>query len=346
MQNLTIIRPDDWHVHLRDDVALTAVVADTAKRFGRAMVMPNLWPPIFTVEQAQAYRQRILAALPANSRFTPLMTLYLSENTTPQMIEEAHASGIIHGIKYYPVGATTHAEAGVRHLDKLLATLDTMAQLAMPLLVHGEVTDIDVDIFDREAAFIERVLSPLLEQLPNLRVVLEHITTEQAVHFVWRSPENIAATITAHHLLLNRNALFAGSLQPHHYCLPILKREKHREALLAAATSAHPRFFLGTDSAPHAQSHKQKSCGCAGIYSAHLGIELYAQAFDSVGAIDRLEAFASRFGALFYRLPANSDSITLARTPKLVPKSLPFLDNDPLIPLYAGEAIDWQLVES
>ncbi len=339
---LTLTRPDDWHLHLRDGDALAAVVNHSAKRFGRAVIMPNLVPAVTTVASALDYRARILEQLPADTRLEPLMTLYLTDSTPIEEIERAAATPEVIGVKLYPAGATTHSDAGVTDLSRLQPILEAMASLDLPLLIHGEVTDPAIDIFDREAHFIERVLRPLLDHHPQLRVVLEHITTAQGVHFVRDAPQNVAATITPHHLLLNRNALFQGGIQPHHYCLPILKREHHREALLEAATSAHPRFFLGTDSAPHARSTKESGCGCAGIYSAHAAIELYAEAFDSVGALDRLEGFASHFGADFYRRPRNTTTITLKRQPWMVPESFPYGDGEHLRPFRGGEQVSWR----
>jgi dihydroorotase len=343
MQTLTLTRPDDWHLHLRDGGALAAVLPDTARRFGRAIVMPNLKPPVTTVEQAEAYRQRILAALPAAMAFEPLMTLYLTDSMPPTEIDKARASGFIHAVKLYPAGATTHSDAGVTDLAKCRETLARMESLGLPLLVHGETTDPAVDVFDREAVFLERVLSPLLQDFPGLKVVLEHVTTKEGVDFVTVAGANVVATITAHHLLLNRNAIFAGGIRPHHYCLPVLKRESHRRALLAAATSGNPKFFLGTDSAPHAKGVKETACGCAGCYTAHAGIELYAEAFDAAGALDRLEGFASHFGADFYGLPRNSATITLRRESWQVPAALPY-GSDMLVPLRAGETIGWRLI--
>jgi len=340
---LTLLRPDDWHLHLRDGAALAAVLPDTARRFARAIVMPNLKPPVTTVALAAAYRQRILAALPAGRDFTPLMTLYLTDNTLPGEIAAAQASGFVHAVKYYPAGATTNSDAGVTDLKKCMATLAQMEKLGMPLLLHGEVTDPAVDIFDREAVFIDTVLTPLLQAFPALKVVLEHITTAQGAQFVRDAGANVAATITAHHLLLNRNAMFAGGIRPHHYCLPVLKREHHRQALVAAATSGSPKFFLGTDSAPHSQSTKEAACGCAGCYTAHAAIELYAEAFDAANALDKLEAFASFYGADFYGLPRNTEKITLLREAQAVPARLAYLPDDALIPLRAGESIAWRL---
>jgi dihydroorotase len=343
MDTLTITRPDDWHLHLRDGAALAAVLPDTARRFGRAIVMPNLKPPVTTVALAAAYRDRIIEARPAGSKFEPLMTLYLTDNLPASEIDLARASGFVHAVKLYPAGATTNADAGVTDLARCRATLARMETLGLPLLVHGEATDPAVDVFDREAVFIERVLAPLLLDFPGLRVVLEHVTTRDGVDFVLGAGTNVAATITAHHLLLNRNAIFQGGLRPHHYCLPVLKRELHRQALVAAATSGNPKFFLGTDSAPHGRSTKEAACGCAGCYTAHAGIELYAEAFAAAGALDRLEGFASHFGADFYGLPRNRERITLVRRPVAVPAALPYLDQDPLVPLRAGESVAWSL---
>jgi dihydroorotase len=346
MQTLTIIRPDDWHLHLRDGEAMQAVLPDTARRFARAIVMPNLRPPVTTVAQAAAYRERILAALATmapGATFEPLMTLYLTDNLPADEINRARESGFVHAVKLYPAGATTNSDAGVTDLAKCHATLARLEKVGLPLLVHGEITEPSVDIFDREAAFIERVLSPLLKDFPALKLVLEHITTQDGADFVRTSGANVAATITAHHLLLNRNAIFAGGLRPHHYCLPVLKREIHRQALVAAAISGNPKFFLGTDSAPHAKSAKEAACGCAGCYTAHAGIELYAEAFEAAGALDKLEGFASHFGADFYGLPRNRDTISLVREAWQVPAQQPLLANDPLIPLRAGETVAWRL---
>lgn len=346
MQSITLTRPDDWHLHLRDGSAMMAVLPDTAHRFARAIVMPNLKPPVTTVAQAEAYRGRICAALPEGLRFEPLMTLYLTDNTPAIEIDAAQASGLIHGVKLYPAGATTNSDAGVSNLGKCTATLARMEKLGMPLLVHGEVTDSSVDIFDREAVFIDTVMQPLLRDFPGLRVVFEHITTRDAAQFVSEAGPGIAATITAHHLLMNRNAIFSGGIRPHHYCLPVLKRETHRLALVKAATSGSPRFFLGTDSAPHARSTKETACGCAGCYTAHAGIELYAEAFDAAGALDKLEAFASFHGPDFYALPRNTGRITLVKEPWTVPLNQPLINDDPLVPLRAGETIHWKLVSS
>jgi len=342
---LTLRRPDDWHLHLRDDGALRSVVVHTAARFGRAIVMPNLRPPVTTTAAALEYRERILAALPAATGFRPLMTLYLTDNTPSAEIRAAHASGRVHAVKYYPAGATTNSASGVTRLEYTYGALETLEKLGMPLLVHGEVTDADVDVFDREAVFIDRHLEPLCRRFPTLKVVFEHVTTETGVAFVESAPGNVAATLTAHHLLLNRNAMFAGGLRPHHYCLPVLKRERHRQALVAAATGGNPKFFLGTDSAPHARSAKESACGCAGLYTAYAGIELYAEAFEAAGALDRLEGFASHFGADFYGLPRNEDSITLEKNAWEVPADYP-LGDEVVVPMRAGEQIGWRLVTS
>ena len=342
MDRLTLRRPDDWHLHLRDGAALASVLADSARRFARAIVMPNLKPAVRTAAQALEYRNRILAALPAGMKFEPLMTLYLTDDTPPEEIARAKASGRVLGVKLYPAGATTHSDEGVTRLSRCFHTLEKMAELGVPLLVHGESTDPAIDVFDREQAFIEEVLGPTLERFPGLKVVLEHITTREAVHYVEVTGPNVAATITAHHLLLNRNALFLGGIRPHHYCLPVLKRESHREALVEAATSGNAKFFLGTDSAPHARSAKEAACGCAGIYTAHAAIELYAAAFEEAGALDKLEAFASVFGAQFYGLPLNADTITLERAEWRVPERLAF-GTEELVPLRAGETLPWKL---
>lgn len=344
-KQITITRPDDWHLHLRDGAQLRAVLPDTARRFARAIVMPNLKPPVTTVALAAAYRDRILAGLPAGARFEPLMTLYLTDETPASEIAAARASGTVHAVKYYPAGATTHSDAGVTDISKCGRVLEAMENHGLPLLVHGEVTDPEVDLFDRERVFVERVLTPLVARHPGLKVVLEHVTTLEAAEFVISAPPRVAATLTAHHLLLSRNALFAGGVRPHHFCLPVLKRESHRRALLRAATGGHPRFFLGTDSAPHARQAKETGCGCAGIYTAHAGIELYAEAFAAAGALDRLEGFASRHGARFYGLPLNQDTITLAEEAWPVPADLPF-GADRLVPLRAGEQVRWKLVSS
>ncbi len=341
MQQLTIARPDDWHLHLRDGALMQSVVQDTARQFARAIVMPNLRPPVTTIEHAHAYRERIIAALPPGTKFEPLMTLYLTDRTSAAEIRRAKQSGIVHAVKFYPAGATTNSDSGVTDVRKTYPALEEMQRCGMPLLVHGEVTAPDVDVFDREAVFIERVLIPLLKDLPQLRVVLEHITTRDAVQFVMGEPPHIATTITAHHLLYNRNAMFTGGLRPHYYCLPVLKREMHREALGKAATSGNSKFFLGTDSAPHGQHTKEAACGCAGCYTAHAAIELYAEAFEQLGALDRLEGFASFFGADYYRLPRNSDKITLRKESWKVPDSMAFGEHR-LVPLRAGENMAWK----
>lgn len=343
MTAITLTRPDDWHLHLRDGEVLQAVLPASARQMGRGIIMPNLRPPITTTEQALAYRERILAARPAGSRFEPLMTLYLTDKTSPAEIERAVTSGQVHGVKLYPAGATTNSDSGVTDLAQCDAAIATMARLGLPLLVHGEVTDSEIDIFDREAVFMERVLKPLLEKHPDLKVVCEHITTAEAAEFVAQAPANVAATITAHHLLFNRNQMLVGGIRPHYYCLPILKRERHRQALLAAATSGSGKFFLGTDSAPHAQGDKESACGCAGAYTAPAAIELYATAFEQVGALERLEGFASHHGPDFYALPRNSDRITLVREEWKVPDSLPYSGGQRIVPLQAGESLAWKL---
>jgi dihydroorotase len=341
---LTILRPDDWHLHLRDGQALSAVVPHTAHRFGRAVVMPNLKPPVTTVDAARLYRERILAARPAGSQFEPLMTLYLTDSTNADEIKRAKASGFVHAVKYYPAGATTNSDAGVTGLERAYDALAALEEHDLPLLVHGESTDPTVDVFDREAVFIDRVLKPVCDRFPRLRIVFEHVTTRDAVEFVRSAGRNIGATITPQHLLLNRNALFQGGIRPHNYCLPVLKREVHRRALVEAATSGSPQFFLGTDSAPHARHTKETACGCAGIYSAHAGIELYAEAFEAAGALDKLEGFASLFGADFYGLPRNTDSITLVRETWSPPASYGFGEHE-LVPFRAGETIAWSLLD-
>ncbi|WCE93777.1 dihydroorotase [Acidithiobacillus ferriphilus] len=343
VKRLTLIRPDDWHLHLRDGAMMAAVLPDTARRFARAIVMPNLQPPITTVDLAHAYRDRILAALPADMRFDPLMTLYLTDNMPVSEIAKAKNSGFVQAVKYYPAGATTHSEHGVTDLKRAYSVLAAMEQQDLPLLMHGEVIDPTVDVFDREAVFIDRHLMPLTRDFPGLRMVLEHITTRAAVEFVRQASDTVAATITAHHLLLNRNALFEGGLQAHHYCLPLLKRETQRAALVAAATSGSPKFFLGTDSAPHPRQAKESACGCAGIYTAHAAIELYAEIFGRAGALDRLEAFASFHGPDFYRLPRNRDTLTLEQQSWTVPEELHF-GKDTVVPLRAGEMITWRVV--
>jgi dihydroorotase len=342
-QSITLTRPDDWHLHLRDGAALASVLPHSASQFGRAIVMPNLKPPVSTTAQAIAYRERILAALPVGMRFEPLMVLYLTDNTPPDEIRRAKDSGMVHAVKFYPAGATTNSDAGVTALSKCYKTLEVMQQVGMPLLVHGEVTDPAVDIFDREAVFIERVMQPLRRDMPALKVVFEHITTKDAAQYVAEGEGPIGATITAHHLLYNRNEIFKGGIRPHYYCLPVLKREEHRQALVRVATSGSPRFFLGTDSAPHPKGLKEHACGCAGCYTALHAMELYAEAFDKAGALDKLEAFASLNGAQFYGLPRNSDRITLRREPWILPAELP-LGEATIVPLNAGETIGWKLV--
>jgi dihydroorotase len=342
MNELIITQPDDWHLHLRDGEALQAVVQATAAQFARAVVMPNLKPPVVTVTQANAYRDRILKALPAGSTFEPLMTLYLTDNTSADEIAKLADSQHVHAVKLYPAGATTNSDAGVSDLKKAAPALEAMQRYGVPLLIHGEVTDQEVDLFDREAMFIDTVLQPLRKDFPALRVVFEHITTEQAAHYVRDSDDGIAATITAQHLLYNRNAIFKGGVRPHWYCLPVLKREKHRAALLAAAVSGNPRYFLGTDSAPHAQKLKEHAAGCAGCYTAPHAMELYAAAFEMAGKLDKLEGFASFFGPDFYKLPRNTKQVVLRRAPWQIPDSLPF-PGDAIVPLAAGEQLNWRL---
>ncbi len=351
MDTLTLIRPDDWHLHLRDGAALQAVVGATARQFARAIVMPNLKPPVTTVAQALAYRERILTALAkavaadsACAGFEPLMTLYLTDRTSPDEVVRARASGQVHAFKLYPAGATTNSDAGVSSMAAVRPALEAMQREGLPLLIHGEVVDASVDIFDREAVFIETVLEPLRRDFPALRIVFEHITTREAAQYVAQGSGPIAATITAHHLLYERNALFIGGIRPHWYCLPVLKREVHRRALLEAATSGSPRFFLGTDSAPHAKHLKENACGCAGCYTAPHALELYAAAFESVGALDRLEGFASFFGPDFYGLARNTARITLNRQTWTVPDVLP-LGDDTIVPLAAGEPLAWRLAD-
>lgn len=339
---LTLTQPDDLHLHLRDGDVLRDLVPHTARRFARAIVMPNLKPPVVTTEQALEYRERILAAVPHRIDFTPLMTLYLTDNTRADEIHRAKASGHVFAVKLYPAGATTNADSGVTNVEKLYGVLETMADLRMPLLVHGEVTDPDVDVFDREKVFIDRILAPLVERLPNLKVVFEHITSHDAVQFVLSAPANVAATITPQHLLHNRNAMFQGGLRPHYYCLPVLKRERDRSALIDAATGGNPKFFLGTDSAPHARHTKETACGCAGMFTAHAAIELYAEVFDAAGALDRLEAFAGFHGADFYGLRRNTGKITLSRRNWTVPSTYP-LGDAALVPYRAGETVQWSL---
>ncbi len=343
MQTLKIIRPDDFHLHLRDGAEMESVVMDSARQFARAIIMPNLRPPIVTTAQAMDYRERILACLPEDKPFQPLMTLYLTDRTTPEEIDCARQCGHIYGVKYYPAGATTNSENGVTAIENVYPVLEKMVELDMPLLIHGEVTDNDVDMFDREHVFIERVLSSVLEQFKKLRIVFEHITTIQAVEFVKNGPDSLAATITPQHLLLNRDALYSnGDINPHHYCLPVLKAEEHRQAVLKAAISGHPRFFLGTDSAPHAKTRKESDCGCAGIYSAHGAIEHYASIFDAAGCLDRLEPFACHYGADFYGLPHNETTITLEKKEWTIPVTLPFAAEQ-IVPFRAGEKCTWKI---
>jgi dihydroorotase len=341
-ESITITRPDDWHVHLRDGEAMAAVVGATARQFARAIVMPNLRPPVVKVSDAKAYRARILKALPKGVKFEPLMTLYLTDNTSAAEIGKAAASGFVKAVKYYPAGATTNSDSGVTDIRKCEAALEAMQASGMPLLVHGEVTDAEVDVFDREVVFLDRTLGPLVKRFPTLKIVVEHITTHEAAAFVERAPDNVAATITAHHLLMNRNAIFAGGIRPHHYCLPVLKREPHRRALMKVATSGSPKFFLGSDTAPHARNTKETSCGCAGMYTAHAALELYAEVFDGAGALDRLEGFASHHGADFYGLPRNAGKVTLEKVEWQVPEEYPF-GSDTVVPLRAGQAIGWRL---
>ncbi|AQZ34524.1 MAG: dihydroorotase [Pseudomonas sp.] len=342
---LTLLRPDDWHIHLRDGAVLPHTVGDAARTFGRAIIMPNLVPPVRNAAEADAYRQRILAARPAGSRFEPLMVLYLTDNTSPEDVRAAKASGFVHAAKLYPAGATTNSDSGVTSIDKIFPALEAMAEVGMLLLVHGEVTRAEIDVFDREKAFIDEHLTRVVERFPTLKVVFEHITTRDAVQFVEATSANVGATITAHHLLYNRNHMLVGGIRPHFYCLPILKRNVHQEALLDAATSGNVKFFLGTDSAPHVKHAKEAACGCAGCYTAYAAIELYAEAFEQRGALDKLEAFASFHGPDFYGMPRNSDSITLVREEWTVPASLPLGDNS-VVPLRAGETLRWKLLEA
>jgi dihydroorotase len=339
---LTLTRPDDWHLHLRDGPSLAPVLAHAARQFARAIVMPNLRPPVLTTPQAGAYRERILAALPKGAAFSPLMTLYLADSTGREEVARAKASGFVHAIKYYPAGATTNSDHGVTSLERVAGTLEAMQEHDLPLLVHGEVTDPAVDVFDRERVFVETVLDGIVRRFPGLRVVLEHVSTREGAQYVSAAGPNVAATITAHHLLYSRNALFAGGIRPHLYCLPVLKREEHRRALVECATGGGPKFFLGTDSAPHARRDKESACGHAGAYSAHAALELYAEAFEAAGALGRLEAFASHHGADFYRLPRNTAKVMLRKEPWVVPRDLPF-GAETVVPLRAGESIGWRL---
>ena len=341
-QTLTITRPDDWHIHLRDGAVLPETVRSAANVFGRAVIMPNLVPPVVTADHAQAYQQRIEAEIPKHKAFKPLMTLYLTDNTTADRVKEAHALGAVSALKLYPAGATTNSDSGVTDLNKVQGALEAMAECGLPLLVHGEVTDTDIDVFDREKVFIDRHLTGLTQRLPELKVVMEHITTADAVAFVKSGRQNLAATITAHHLLYNRNHMLVGGIKPHYYCLPILKRNTHQEALLETATSGHKRFFLGTDSAPHAVEAKESACGCAGCYTAPAAMELYAEAFEMMGALDKLEGFASHYGPDFYGLSRNTDTITLVKEAWTMPEQIPFGDHR-VKPLRAGETIHWRL---
>ncbi|MDX1589360.1 MAG: dihydroorotase [Oleiphilaceae bacterium] len=338
---LTLTRPDDWHLHLRDGAMMQQVVPDTARCFGRAIVMPNLVPPVTTASQAVDYRDRIMAALPEDSDFTPLMVLYLTDNTSPETIREAARAGVV-ACKLYPAGATTNSDSGVTDLSRIRPALETMAEEGLLLLIHGEVTHSDIDIFDREKTFLDQVLAPLTDRLPQLRVVLEHITTREAVAFVRSRERNLAATITPHHLLFNRNHMLVGGIRPHYYCLPILKRASHQQALQEAAISGDPRFFLGTDSAPHQRGQKESACGCAGCYSAFAALEFYAETFDSLGALDKLEDFASHFGPDYYGLPRNSDRITLTRKPWQIPDRIGQGETE-IVPLWAGNTLNWQV---
>jgi dihydroorotase len=341
---IEITRPDDWHLHLRDGDELKSVLPHSARQFARAIIMPNLKPPVTDTETALTYRERILTAIPPGIVFDPLMTLYLTDRTTPDEIRRAAESGFIKAVKLYPAGATTHSDSGVTNLDRCDAALSEMEKQEMPLLVHGEVADPSIDIFDRERIFIESVLQPMLARYPGMRIIFEHITTKDAVDFVVSASDNLAATITAHHLLYNRNVVFSGGLRPHHYCLPVLKRETHRRALLEAASSGDPKFMLGTDSAPHTRHSKESACACAGCYTAHAALELYAEAFESVNALDRLESFASFNGPDFYRLPRNASKITLEKQDWTVPPSFSYGKNDSLIPLRAGELLHWKMI--
>ena len=343
IKQLTITQPDDWHLHLRDDAALNRTVPDTARYFGRAIIMPNLRPPVTTTALALRYRERILAARPEGNSFEPLMTLYLTDKTSADEIQRAHDCGLVHAVKLYPAGATTNSDAGVTDLKHCAKALEAMQRLQMPLLVHGEVTNAEIDVFDREKVFIDRILIPLLKGYPELKLVFEHITTKEAVNFVLNSAAHIAATITPHHLLLNRNDLLVGGIHPHNYCLPVLKRNTHQQALIEAATSGNAKFFLGTDSAPHTQNTKENGCGCAGIYSSHAAIELYAEVFEAANSLDKLEGFASHFGADFYQLSRNSKTITLKKTPWLVPEHYTFVDQN-LVPMRAGQEIQWSVI--
>lgn len=341
-ERISLTRPDDWHLHLRDGAALVSVLPYSARQFARAIVMPNLRPPVTTVALAAAYRTRILQALPAGARFEPLMTLYLTDNTRPEEIDLATASEFVRAVKYYPAGATTNSDSGVTRIDRAFAALEQMQRVDLPLLLHGEVTTPGVDVFDRERVFIDTVLAEIVGRFPALRIVLEHVTTREGVAFVESAGANVAATITAHHLLYNRNAIFQGGLRPHWYCLPVLKREEHRQALVRAATGSSGKFFLGTDSAPHPRAEKESACGCAGCFTAHAALELYAEAFEAAGALDRLEAFASFYGPDFYRLPRNTERVTLEKRPRDLEREIAYGD-DTLVPLRAGGRVAWRL---
>ncbi len=341
----TLIKPDDWHLHVRDGEMLFEVIGHTVERFGRAIIMSNLKPPVMTIDDAQAYLNRIMSAVPRMCNFQPLMTLYLTDNTSPAEIRRAKESGIIYGVKYYPAGATTNSDSGVTDIKKVYAVLEVMQEVGIPLLVHGEVTDPNVDVFDREAVFVDRILQPLVIRFPRLKIVMEHITTKQGVDFVMGAGPNVAGTITAHHLLYNRNEIFKGGIRPHYHCLPVLKREGHRRALVVAATSDNPKFFLGTDSAPHERKTKESACGCAGIFTAHAGIEFYAEVFELAGKLDMLEGFASFYGADFYGLPRNKETITLIKESWEVPRGYSFGDNGFIVPLRAGEKVAWKLLK-
>ena len=343
MDTITLIKPDDFHLHLRDGEEMASVVRDSARRFARAIIMPNLVPPVVSVKQALDYRLRILARLPRNTGFNPMMTLYLTDDTGRDEVDRVAESEHVYAFKYYPAGATTHSASGVTDIKKVMPLLEYMAQRDVPLLIHGEVMDDDVDVYDREKVFIERILSPLAEDISSLRVVLEHITTSDAVQFVTGASAKVAATITPHHLMLNRNAMLSGGIHPHHYCLPMLKREEHRQALVTAAVSGNPKFFLGTDSAPHPARSKEKPPCCAGIYNAYAAIELYASVFDSMNSMDTLEKFAGRNGARFYGLPLNTQTITLRREEWRIPHTISFADNM-LVPFRAGEVCRWKLL--
>lgn len=344
MNSITLTQPDDWHVHLRDGLALKRTVPDLAKQFSRAICMPNLMPPVKTVNEATAYRERIMQYVPQGNHFDPRMVLYFTDQTSPEEILKIKQSSYVNAIKLYPAGATTNSDNGVSDIKKVYSVIEKLEEYQVPLLLHGEVTHQHVDIFDREKRFLDDVLTPLLKTFPNLKMVLEHITTRESAEFVLAQHENVAATITPQHLLFNRNDMLVGGIKPHFYCLPILKRQTHQAALLNVATSGNPKFFLGTDSAPHAQNAKENACGCAGCYSAPIAIELYAQAFDQVGKIEKLEGFASHFGADFYGLERNSQKITLIKEDQIVPESLDYLENQKIIPLYAGKTIQWRKV--